>query len=171
MTRITVIKGNIEDQDVDVIVNSANKWVSHGGGVTGAIYRSAGEGYREACARLGGCKTGEAKITPGFALRAKHVIHTVGVEYHFERGDREGLHRACYANSLNLAKVHGARTIAFPSISTGAFRYPLLEATRIAVSAVKEFIEQNPTTFDEVRFVAFHEDVFDALSAERGNAV
>lgn len=164
MTRITIIKGRIEEQLVDAIVNLANKWIAHGGGVTGAIHRAAGDGYSEACAKLGGCKTGEAKITPGFALPAKYIIHTVGVEYCFEIGNKEILQKACYVNSLNLAKEHGIKTIAFPSISTGAFRYPLLEATRIAMRAVKEYVREDPNTFDEVKFVALSDSVFNALS-------
>jgi O-acetyl-ADP-ribose deacetylase (regulator of RNase III) len=163
MTLVSIIKGNIESQHVDAIVNSANRWVAHGGGVTGAIYRAAGAEYHEACAKLGGCKTGEAKITPGFALPAKYIIHTVGVEYLFETGDKEGLHRSCYTNSLKLAKEHGMRTIAFPSISTGAFQYPLAEATRIGMKAVMEFIAEYPDAFDEIRFVAFHEDTHEVL--------
>ncbi len=161
MTRITLIKGDITTQKVDAIVNAANRTLRGGGGVDGAIHDAAGPELDDECDALGGCEVGGVKITKGYNLSAKYVIHTVGPDYGHEKGRDAELLEACYLNSLNLAQKHGIKTIAFPAIAVGIFHYPLKEATEIAVDSVKEFIKQNQETFDEIRFVAFSEDVYD----------
>lgn len=160
MTKITTILGDITTQQVDAIVNAANRSLLGGGGVDGAIHNAAGSDLYHECSLLGGCNTGEAKITKGYKLPAKHIIHTVGPIYEHEEGKEEELLRSCYINVLALAKKHGIKTIAFPSISTGAFCYPLQEAVKIAVTTVMDFIEKEPNAFDEIRFVAFSDDVY-----------
>lgn len=131
-----------------------------GGGVAGAIHRAAGPGLWEECKRLGGCRTGEAKLTSGHALKAKYVIHTVGPVYRGTPRDAEDL-RACYRNSLTLADDTGITSIAFPAISTGAFGYPLEEAAEISLSAVKEYLEQG-TGLQLVRFVLYSQSTYAA---------
>ncbi len=122
--RIEIVEGDITRLDVDAIVNAANQMLAPGGGVCGAIHRAAGPELAEACARLGGCETGEAKITPGFRLPARYVIHTVGPVWGGGESGEEVLLAACYRNSLALAAEHGLSTIAFPAISTGIFGFP-----------------------------------------------
>lgn len=143
---IRVVQGDITQLKVDAIVNAANSTLLGGGGVDGAIHRTAGPQLKEYCATLGGCPTGEAKITPGFKLPAKYVIHTVGPVYHGGKSNESTLLASCYRNSLELALQHGVRTIAFPSISTGAYGYPKEEAARIAVSVMKHYEDK----FDEI---------------------
>jgi O-acetyl-ADP-ribose deacetylase (regulator of RNase III) len=143
---IRVVQGDITQLKVDAIVNAANSTLLGGGGVDGAIHRAAGQQLKEYCATLGGCPTGEAKITPGFRLAAKHVIHTVGPVYHSGKSDESTLLANCYRNSLELAIKNAVRTIAFPSISTGAYGYPKDEAARIAVSVMKQYEDK----FDEI---------------------
>lgn len=157
MTKITIVRGDITAESVDAIVNAANSSLLGGGGVDGAIHAAAGPKLLEECATLGGCETGEAKITKGYNLPAKYIIHTVGPFFEPENDQMEALLSACYRNSLNVAKQNSIRTIAFPAISTGVFRYPKDEAARIAVATVKSFIEKNPQSFDEVHFVLFEE--------------
>ncbi|HSP46936.1 MAG TPA: O-acetyl-ADP-ribose deacetylase [Clostridiaceae bacterium] len=154
--RIRLIRGDITTCEVDAIVNAANSTLLGGGGVDGAIHRAAGPGLLEECRGLGGCRTGEAKITGGHKLHAKHVIHTVGPIYHegSER-NREDL-RNCYVNSLKLAVENGVRTIAFPSISTGVYGYPVGKASRIALETIMEFLEDNDT-LEAVTIVCFDE--------------
>lgn len=142
--RIEIIEGDITRLDVDAIVNAANRSLLGGGGVDGAIHRAAGPGLLEECRQLGGCNTGEAKITRGYDLPARWVIHTVGPVW---RGGDYGEDQAlanCYRNSLQLAQQHQLKTIAFPSISTGAYGFPLPRAARIALREVKHFLERNP---------------------------
>src|SRR5262245_38597996 len=129
---IELVQGNIVDQDVDAIVNAANSSLLGGGGVDGAIHRAAGPQLLAECRALGGCPTGEARITKGYRLAARHVIHTVGPVYHGRARDAELLASA-YRSSLALAVQHGVATIAFPSISTGLYGYPLGEAAPIAL--------------------------------------
>lgn len=155
MTKITVIKGDITKQEVDVIINPANRWLSGGGGADGAIHRAAGLRLLEECMMLGMCETGQAKITKGYNLPAKYVVHTVGPEYGREGGKEEDLLSACYLNSLTLAKDQKLKTIAFPAISTGVYGYPYKEASIIAINTAKRFIKDNPNVFNEIRFVVF----------------
>jgi O-acetyl-ADP-ribose deacetylase (regulator of RNase III) len=152
--RIMVVEGDITKQQVEVIVNAANSTLLGGGGVDGAIHRAAGPGLVEECRKLGGCPTGEAKITKGYNLPAKWVIHTVGPVWRGGAGGEEELLASCYRTSLELAVEMGTRTIAFPAISTGAYGFPLERATAIAVSEVRSFLEKNPS-LEKVVFVCF----------------
>jgi O-acetyl-ADP-ribose deacetylase (regulator of RNase III) len=152
--RITVIQGDITKQKVDAIVNAANERLLGGGGVDGAIHRAAGPELKEECRQIGGCPTGEARITQGYKLPARYVIHTVGPVWHGgDRGEPEKL-AACYRNSLQLAAENGVRTIAFPGISTGVYGYPLEDATYLAMTTVRECLADLPA-IEEVRFVTF----------------
>jgi len=149
-----VVQGDITRQQVDAIVNAANTTLLGGGGVDGAIHRAAGPELLAECRTLGGCPTGEARITRGYRLPARFVIHTVGPVWNGgTRGEPELL-RGCYVNSLKLAAEHGVRSIAFPSISTGAYRYPIEQAARIAVTTVRQALDR-PTCVELVRFVCF----------------
>ncbi|MBL7076764.1 MAG: O-acetyl-ADP-ribose deacetylase [Kiritimatiellae bacterium] len=151
---IEVIQTDITTLDVDAIVNAANTSLLGGGGVDGAIHRAAGPKLLAKCATLGGCKTGNAKITPGYNLSAKHVIHTVGPVWRGGgRGEPELL-ADCYRNSLQLAVENGLKTIAFPSISTGVYRFPIDRACRIATTTVKAFLADHDE-IEKVTFVCF----------------
>lgn len=153
--RMLVVQGDITTQAIDAIVNAANEKLLRGGGVDGAVHRAAGPELQDACNRIGGCPTGEARITPGFRLPARHVIHTVGpVWYGGGRGEADLL-ASCYRRSLEVAHENGLATIAFPGISTGIYGYPLEDATRIAVSTVAACLAEMP--IEEVRFVTFGE--------------
>jgi O-acetyl-ADP-ribose deacetylase len=161
--RIQIVEGDITKQDVDAIVNAANESLLGGGGVDGAIHRAAGPALLEECRKLGGCPTGEAKITNGHNLLAKHVIHTVGPRWRDGNHDEDALLASCYQSSLALAAEHKLRSIAFPSISTGAYRFPLERAAPIAVGAVCDFLKQNALP-EKVVFVCFGKDVFEAYA-------
>jgi len=154
MASLEAIHGDITRQAVDAIVNAANTTLLGGGGVDGAIHRAAGVELLEACRRIGGCPTGEARITAGYRLPAKHVIHTVGPVWSGGRRREPELLRGCYVNSLRLAAEHDLTSIAFPSISTGAYGYPIEQAAGIAVDTVREVL-RGPTSLELVRFVCF----------------
>lgn len=156
--RISVVEGDITRQDVDAIVNAANQSLLGGGGVDGAIHRAAGPRLREECRALGGCDTGGAKITGGHDLPAKYVIHTVGPIWRGGGNDEDALLARCYANSLALAEQHRVRTIAFPSISTGAYGFPLARAAPIAVAETVDFLRRRELP-EGVVFVCFGRDV------------
>lgn len=139
---------------MDAIVNAANKSLLGGGGVDGAIHRAAGPELLEECRSLGGCETGQSKITKGYRLPAKHVIHTVGPVWNDGNHDEEGQLSNCYRNSLMLASANNLESIAFPSISTGAYRFPIESAAKIAIDTVKKFIATN-NSIDKIIFVCF----------------
>ncbi len=154
--QIAIVQGDITRQKVDAIVNAANSSLLGGGGVDGAIHRAAGPRLLEACRQLRGCDTGSAKITPGFDLPARWVIHTVGPIW---RGGREGepeLLRSCYQTCLSLAAQHDCKTIAFPAISTGAYGYPLEPATRIAMGTAVA-----ATGLERIIFVCFGQEAYE----------
>ncbi len=154
MTSVELIQGDITKQKVDAIVNAANTTLLGGGGVDGAIHRAAGSELLEECRKLGGCPTGQAKITKGYKLPAKYVIHTVGPVWNEGRHGEDELLRNCYKNSLRLAAEHGIKTVAFPSISTGAYRFPIDRACEIAVETVKESLK-DLRGIEKVIFVCF----------------
>lgn len=157
--RIQTVQGDITKQtDVEAIVNAANTGLLGGGGVDGAIHRAAGSELLKECRTLHGCNTGEAKITRAYNLPCKYVIHTVGPVYYDGNHDEEKLLANAYRNSLQLALDYEIRTIAFPSISTGAYHYPLEAAAEIAVKTVKDFNKEHMDEMDCVRFVLFDEE-------------
>lgn len=155
---LVILKGDITKQATDAIVNAANKYLSPGGGVSGAIHRAAGEELWEECKNLSGCSTGQAKITKGYRLAAKFVIHTVGPVYSGNRQNKVAL-ASGYRNSLELAKKQGLKSISFPSISTGIFGYPVDEAADIALKTITGFLSQNPE-IELVQIVLFDENSY-----------
>lgn len=157
--RIFVEKADITRQKVDAIVNAANNSLLGGGGVDGAIHRAAGPELVEYNRRLGGCLTGEAKISPGFKLPAKYVISTVGPIWKDGNHDEDQLLANCYRNSLEMAVENEVKSIAFPSISTGAYHFPLKRAANIALTEVKNFLSKNDA-IEKVIFVAFDDETF-----------
>jgi O-acetyl-ADP-ribose deacetylase (regulator of RNase III) len=168
--RMIVVQGDITKEQVDAIVNAANERMLGGGGVDGAIHRAAGPDLKEECRHVGGCPTGEARITNGYRLPARYVIHTVGPVWHGgDKGEPELL-ASCYRNALSLAVANQAKAVAFPGISTGVYGYPLEDATRIALTTVKACLEEMPT-IEQVRFVTFGDkatEVAERLLAELG---
>jgi O-acetyl-ADP-ribose deacetylase (regulator of RNase III) len=158
---IEAVQGDITTQQVDAIVNAANQGLAGGGGVDGAIHRAAGAAQlRAACQKLGGCPTGDAKATPGFDLPARWIIHAVGPRWRGgSHGEAEQL-ASCYRRSLMVAAELGARTIAFPAISTGIYGYPPGEAAEIAVSTIRSTLASAPLAIDLVRLVAFDDETY-----------
>jgi O-acetyl-ADP-ribose deacetylase len=157
MTKLTLTKEDITQLKIDVIVNAANSSLLGGGGVDGAIHRAAGPGLLAECKTLGGCPVGEAKITSGYNLLAKFVIHTVGPVWYGGNNNEEKLLRNCYHNCLEIAEHLKLHTLAFPNISTGVYKFPKQRAAEIAVDEVKTFV-QNAGFIHEVIFVAFDEE-------------
>jgi O-acetyl-ADP-ribose deacetylase (regulator of RNase III) len=160
-------RGDITKLAVDAIVNAANSSLLGGGGVDGAIHRAAGPELLEECRLLGGCPTGEAKITKGYRLPARHVIHTVGPVWRGGTNGEPELLASCYRSSLTLAVQHGIRTIAFPAISCGIYGYPIAEATKIAVREIRTFLSEN-APIERVVFVAFGDEIHAAYVQELG---
>jgi len=174
--RIRLIEGDITLQDTDGIVNAANKTLLGGGGVDGAIHRAAGPELLAECRTLGGCSTGEAKITKGYRLPAKYVIHTVGPVYRGGMFGEPELLGNCYRNSLKVAVSEGLKSVAFPSISTGAYGYPLEEAAEIAIETVAAFLKDHPQ-IEEVRICLFggmaykiFQETLERLQGRKGDA-
>ena len=165
MTLIESLVGDITQIEVDAVVNAAKTSLSGGSGVDGAIHAAAGPQLLEACLPLAPCPTGEARVTPGFELPAKFVVHTVGPVWQGGQQGEPAQLAACYRNSLEAAVQVGARSIAFPSISTGIYGYPRELATEVAVAAIKEFVCDNPNAFDQVVLLWLSEA--DAASASR----
>jgi len=159
--KIEIVQGDITTLDVDAIVNAANSTLLGGGGVDGAIHRGAGPDLLAECRTLGGCEPGEAKLTHGYRLPARFVIHTVGPVWSGgNRGEAEILAN-CYRNSLQLAVRNGIKTIAFPAISCGAYRYPIQQAAQIALKTTKDFLSANDK-IDKVFLVIWGEEIYDA---------
>lgn len=159
--RIEVVRGDITTQEVDAIVNAANESLLGGGGVDGAIHRAAGPQLLQECRALGGCPTGEARITKGYRLPVSWVIHTVGPVWRGGEKDERRQLASCYRTSLALARQHGCRIVAFPAISCGIYGYPLADAARVSLHAVQE--ELSPHDLPHlVRWVMFDEAVFSA---------
>lgn len=164
MATLDVVEGDITRLDVDAVVNAANEALAPGGGVCGAIHRAAGPRLAEACLSVGGCPTGDARITPGFGLPARRVIHAVGPVWHGGAAGEPALLADCYRASLALAAAEGLRSIAFPAISTGIFGYPLAEATRVAVDSVRAGLADAPS-LERVVFCCFDSRTADAYRA------
>ena len=163
-SRLVLVRGDITSFDVDAIVNAANESLLGGGGVDGAIHRAAGPELLAECRALAGCPTGEARITKGYRLKARHVIHTVGPVWHGGGDGEPGLLASCYRESLKLAEAHGVRTIAFPAISCGVYGYPVADACAVAVKEARAFLETHEVP-ETITFVSFGEDVWRAYRA------
>ena len=159
--KIELLEGDITGQDTDAIVNAANRSLLGGGGVDGAIHRAAGPQLLTECRTLGGCETGDAKITKGYNLKAKHVIHTVGPIYHSAGKKAPDLLASCYRRSLEVASQNKLKSIAFPSISTGAYGYPLEEAAPIALKTAMDYLKAHPD-IELIHFVLFGRDAYQA---------
>ncbi len=168
---INVALGDITVERMDAIVNAANCSLLGGGGVDGAIHRAGGPAILEACRKLNGCATGDAKITTGGNLPAKYVIHTVGPVYRDGKHGEPDLLTSCYRRSLEVALENGIETVAFPAISCGVYGYPHAEAARIAITTVKAFISKHPGVH-LVRFVLFNRDIYEVFrkALEQANA-
>src|SRR3989338_6107401 len=158
-SRMRIVRGDITEQKVDAIVNAANNSLLGGGGVDVAIHRAAGAELLEECRKLGGCDTGDAKITRGYGLPARYVIHTVGPVWHGGTQDEDRLLASCYRRSFELATENGIESIAFPSISTGVYRFPIERACRIALKSIQEALKEYPR-LKKVIVACFDEETF-----------
>lgn len=158
MKRCLVIQGDITEVQADAIVNAANSSLLGGGGVDGAIHRAAGPELVEACRKLGGCPTGDARITPGFRLPSRYVIHTVGPVWRGGGYGEVALLASCYRASLDLAVQNGLKSIAFPGISTGVYGYPHYKAAEVAVRAVRGYITANSSSVENIVFCCYSEE-------------
>lgn len=163
---IKAVKGDITKIEVQAIVNAANESLLGGGGVDGAIHRAAGPQLLEECRILHGCPTGEAKLTKGYNLPADYVIHTVGPIWHGGEGREADLLASCYYKALTVAVENGIHTIAFPSISTGVYGYPVDKAAKVAVHTVNRFLSDNPGKIDIVYWVLFDDRTLQIYEAE-----
>ena len=159
--RIGIIKGDITTLDVDAIVNAANNSLMGGGGVDGAIHSAAGPELLDECKKLNGCETGKAKITKGYRLKAKHIIHTVGPVWKGGYRDEPEMLASCYQSSLEVAKEKKIKTLAFPGISTGAYRFPQDLAAMIAINETRRFLDKNKFP-EKVTFVTFSEENYES---------
>ncbi|MCB9858498.1 MAG: O-acetyl-ADP-ribose deacetylase [Phycisphaerales bacterium] len=164
--RIRIVEGDLTQLDVDAIVNAANSSLLGGGGVDGAIHRAAGQDLLAECRTIGGCPTGEARITRGYKLKARHVIHTVGPVYHGGDSGEPALLQSCYESSLRLARSNNVRTVGFPAISCGVYGYPMREAATIALETTARFLAAQDD-IDEVVFVLFGRAALDVYLAVR----
>ncbi|MDD4569222.1 MAG: O-acetyl-ADP-ribose deacetylase [Tepidanaerobacteraceae bacterium] len=164
MKRIEVILGDITKVNVDAIVNAANNSLLGGGGVDGAIHRAAGPELLAECRELNGCETGKAKITKGYKLPAKYIIHTVGPIWHGGNANEDDLLASCYRTSLKLAVDHKIKTIGFPSISTGVYRFPVKRAAKIAMVEISNILKDNEDSIEKVFMVCFDKGTMDSYS-------
>lgn len=162
---LKIIFGDITELEVDCIVNAAKTSLLGGGGVDGAIHRKAGNELKKYCANFGGCKVGNAVITPAFNLKSKFIIHTVGPMYLFKNEKEEQQLYDCYYHSLKLAKENKCRSIAFPNISTGAYGFPKQRAAEISLNAIKEFFNENDGVFDEIILCCFDNENFEIYNS------
>ena len=173
MGKLEIITGDITEQDVDAIVNAANCSLLGGGGVDGAIHRAAGPELLAECRTLHGCETGKAKITKGYRLKARYVIHTPGPVWHGGGHGEEALLASCYLSCMALAAENGCKTVDFPSISTGVYHFPLEKASRIAVDTITACLEEYPA-IERVRMVCFNQHTqrfYQAALEARGEAL
>ena len=171
MTSWEVVTGNIVKCEVDAIVNAANSSLLGGGGVDGAIHRAAGPDLVHECRILAGCKTGQAKITKGYRLPARHIIHTVGPVWRGGGNGEPELLASCYRSSLDLARKHSLRSVAFPAISTGIYGYPMPQAADVAAVTVAEELRASPDAFEQILFVCFDEAASEIYAAAVGRLI
>jgi O-acetyl-ADP-ribose deacetylase (regulator of RNase III) len=169
--RIELAQGDITKQAVDAIVNAANSGLRGGGGVDGAIHRAGGPSIMEECRRIGGCPTGSAVLTTGGSLPARHVIHAVGPVWSGGNRGEDKLLASAYRSSLQAAVGHALRSVALPSISTGAYGYPVEKAARVALGAVADFLRESPGRLDLIRFVLFSERDYEVYAEALGETL